>query len=98
GIRRGADPGEPVSKNVYQVGDGELERLGIRKLPRHLGEAIEAFTSDKVISGSLGECSKLLVEIKEREFEDYLKAVGGSWEDNLEKITSWEYERYLTRC
>lgn len=97
GIRRRVDPGEPISRNVYQIGDEELERVGIQRLPRHLGEAIEAFSSDKIVSEALGECSKLLVKVKEREFEEYLSAVGGSWEENLEKITSWELERYLTR-
>lgn len=98
GIKRRIDPGEPVSGNVYQVGDEELERMGIKKLPRHLGEAIEAFSSDKIISEILGECSKLLVKVKEREFEEYLSAVGGDWKESLKKITSWELERYLTKC
>lgn len=98
GIRRRIDPGEPISRNVYQMGDEELERMGIQRLPRHLGEAIEAFSSDKIVSEALGECSKLLVKVKGEEWEEYLSAVGGNWEENLEKITSWELERYLTRC
>jgi hypothetical protein len=38
-----------------------------------------------------------LIRLKEREFEEYLSSVG-DWEDNIEKITNWELERYLTRC
>jgi glutamine synthetase len=97
GIRRGADPGEPVSRNIYQLRDEELEGMGIRRLPRHLGEAVEAFSKDKIVSGALGGCSELLIRLKEREFEEYLSSVG-DWEDNIEKITNWELERYLTRC
>ncbi|MEM4727609.1 MAG: glutamine synthetase family protein [Candidatus Bathyarchaeia archaeon] len=98
GIKRRADPGEPLSRNIYQIRDEELESMGIKKLPRNLGEAIEAFHSDKIVSEALGECSKLLVKLKEREFEEYLSTVGGSLEESQEKITQWELERYLTRC
>ncbi len=99
GIRRKTEPAEPFSENVYHLSEGERDRRGVEMLPEHLGEAVDAFTPDAVVSEALGGyISKNLVELKRREFEEYLSFTGRSWAESRPEITSWEIERYLTRC
>jgi len=99
GIRRKTEPEEPFSENVYHLSEGERERRGVEMLPEHLGDAVDEFASDRVVSGALGGyVSKNLIELKRREFKEYLAFTGQDWAESLPKITSWEIERYLTRC
>lgn len=98
GMKRKVDPGEPFSENVYHLSKEEMEKRGIGMLPEHLGEAIESFSADKVALNSLGGYSKNLVEVKRREYEDYLSFTGKGWKESLPKITSWEINQYLVRC
>lgn len=98
GIDRKIDPGEPISFNVYRLSKNEIENRGLRMLPDHLGEAVKAFSSDDVVSKFFGDCSKNLVELKEREFESYRDFVKKSWEESRSQITQWELEKYLIRC
>ena len=99
GISRKTEPEEPFSENVYPMSKEELERRGVGMLPEHLGEAADAFASDPVVSGALGGyISKSLLGLKRREFEDYLSLTGRGWEESRSEITSWEIDRYLTRC
>ncbi len=63
------------------------------------GEAIDEFSKDSLITDALGGyISKNLVELKRREFEDYNAFTGQIWTKSRPKITSWEIDRYLTRC
>lgn len=99
GISQKTEPEEPFSENVYNLSEGERERRGVETLPEHLGEAVEAFTSDAVVSEALGSyISRNLVELKRREFEEYISFTGRDWTESLAEITSWEINRYLTRC
>jgi len=62
-------------------------------------EAVEAFSADETVSSALGGyISKNLVEIKTREFEDYVSYTGLDWAASRPRITPWEIDRYLTRC
>jgi len=99
GMSRRTEPEEPFSENVYTMSKEELERRGVGMLPEHLGEAADAFASDPVVSGALGGyISKSLLGLKRREFEDYLSLTGRGWAETRSEITSWEIDRYLTRC
>ena len=99
GIHRKAEAGEPFSENVYHLSREERSKRGVKMLPEHLGEAVDAFASDDVVSGALGGyISKNLVELKRREFEEYLSFTGRDWSESLAEITSWEIDRYLTSC
>jgi len=99
GVRRRTEPTEPFKENVYHLSRSEKERLGVGTLPEHLGEAVEAFSADETVSGALGGyISKNLVEIKTREFEDYVSYTGLDWAASRPRITPWEIDRYLTRC
>jgi glutamine synthetase len=99
GMNRKVEPGDPHSENVYHFSRDDLTKRGIEVLPGNLGEAVEAFASDAVVSEALGGyIAKNLMELKRREFEEYISFTGSEWSKSLPEITSWEIERYLTRC
>ncbi|MGD0804458.1 MAG: glutamine synthetase family protein [Candidatus Bathyarchaeia archaeon] len=92
GVKRKADPPEIFDDNVYQAKDLEM-------LPEHLGEAIDVFEKDKVLTDALGEyISKTLVKAKRTEYDAYLKYVGTDWASSRPRITPWEIDRYLVTC
>ena len=98
GIHRKTEPEEPISENVYHLSKEEMEKRGVETLPEHLGEAVDEFASDGVVSKALGSyISRNLIELKRREFEEYLSFTGSDWAESRPKITSWEIDRYLTR-
>lgn len=99
GIKKKTEPMEPVTDNVYEFGAPELDKRGITTLPEHLGEAIEAFESDRLVTEALGGyLAENLSELKREEFESYSDFTGVEWAASRPQITSWEYERYLTRA
>jgi glutamine synthetase len=86
GIRNQSDPGEPQSKNTYDLlaetnGKGpQLERV-----PDSLGEALVALENDDVVRGAFpGRLWSVFKHYKRDEWERYLAAV-----------TDWEREEYL---
>ena len=90
---------EPFAENVYHFTEAELDKRGVDTLPEHLGEAIDEFSNDSLVTDALGGyISKNLAEMKTREFEDYTGFTGEAWAKSRPKITSWEIDRYLTRC
>ncbi len=99
GIAHKFEPPEPFSGNMYHLSEGELGKLGVETLPEHLRGATDTFMEDHLVSDALGGyISKNLVVLKRREFEDYYSFTGCEWAESRPKITSWEIERYLTRC
>jgi len=99
GIAHKTEPLEPLSENIYHFTPAELERTGIKLLPEHLSEAVEAFTKDNMVSEAIGGyISKYLVELKTREFKEYTEFTGRDLAESKGEITSWEVKRYLTRC
>jgi glutamine synthetase len=99
GIRMKKEPLEPFTENVYHLSSSQKEAMGVEMLPEHLGEAVEHFSKDVIISGALGSyMSKNLMELKTREYEDYLAFTGLDWAASRPRITSWEIDRYMTRC
>lgn len=86
GIEQKLDPGDPLRQNMYLLGDDDLERLGVRTLPRTLLEAIEALDADPLVERVLGsELKQAYVELKTQEWWDY-----------HDEISPWEIDRYLT--
>ena len=99
GIENKIDPPEPYSGNVYHLTEAELDKMNIEMLPEHLGEAIDDFAKDSLVTEALGSyISKNLVQLKTGEFEEYNSFTGKSWAESRPTVTSWEIERYLTRC
>jgi glutamine synthetase len=85
GIREELDPGEAVNVDTYSVADSELARRGVHRLPRTLGEAIDAFEADELARDTFGP-----------EFHaSFVKLKRGEWETYSTVISEWEREQYL---
>lgn len=85
GIREELDPGDPHTENMYNCSLEQLSAMGIRFLPRNLGEAIAAFASDPFSEEVMGPLMyKTYVEFKSQEWEEYHT-----------HVSDWEIQRYL---
>ena len=85
GIREELDPGEPVNVDTYTVGDEQLAQRGVHRLPRNLGEAVDAFETDELARETFGD-----------EFHaSYVKLKRGEWDAYGTVISEWEREQYL---
>jgi glutamine synthetase len=85
GIREQLDPGEPVSDDTYTVGDARLAERGVHRLPRTLGEAVDAFEVDDLARATFGD-----------EFHaSYVELKRGEWDAYNLVISDWERTQYL---
>jgi glutamine synthetase len=85
GVREELDPGPPVNVDTYSVGEQELARQGIHRLPRTLGEALDALEADELARATLGpELHASYLELKRAEWDTYNTVV-----------SEWEREHYL---
>ena len=92
GLEKGLELPEPVNENVYELEEGELERL-----PADLGEAIREAGKDPVIRKALGpKLAEQYLKLKRAEWRAYLRALEETGEDP-NGITSWELAEYLER-
>lgn len=85
GIEQGMDPGDPHTENMYLKSEAELKELGIGRLPRTLGEAVECFAADPLSEAVFGPAMyKCWLEYKQDEYISYLN-----------HVSDWEHKRYL---
>jgi glutamine synthetase len=92
GIKRKAEPPEIFNENIYHASNLEM-------LPENLGDAVDVFEKDPVVSGAVGEyITKTLIRVNRAEYEAYLKYVGTDWASSRPRITPWEIDRYLVTC
>jgi glutamine synthetase len=85
GVRRKAEPPEPIDKNIWKLSVRERRRYKIQELPRDLGEAITLLKRSTFVRDTLGEhVFQYLIAAKEREWQDYIA-----------QVHDWEIERYL---
>lgn len=85
GIREDLDPGEPHMENMYTHTPTELSEMGIRTLPRTLGEAIEAFASDPLSKSVMGSLM----------YQTYVDFKSQEWFEYHNHVSDWEVQRYL---
>ena len=87
GIEQDLDPGAPMADNMYLLDQAELDRRGVRTLPRTLLEAIEAFAADPLSEAVMGpDLRRSYTELKDREWWDYHN-----------QVSAWEVETYMNR-
>jgi glutamine synthetase len=85
GIEQGLEAGEPMEKPLYDVTREEQAERGIRRLPRTLLEAIEAFDEDPLAKAVLGETMHgMYSEYKHQE-----------WERFHQTVTEWDTVEYM---
>ncbi len=87
GIEQDLDPGEPDLVNMYELPDRELERRGVRQLPRTLLESITAFEQDDLGRQVMGEDL----------FKSYIALKKSEWWSYHNSISQWEIDHYLTK-
>ncbi len=85
GIQNRIDPGPPVNKNIFEMSETERKANGIKKLPAHLLEAIDALEADELVSNTLGEHISL----------QYIQAKRNEWAEYITQVHQWELDRYL---
>ncbi|HEX6926213.1 MAG TPA: type I glutamate--ammonia ligase [Longimicrobiaceae bacterium] len=85
GLREEMDPGEPINKSLWTLTPREKQRLRIKELPRHLGEALDELEHDRVTRAALGEYI----------YSRFTHAKREEWLDYLAHVHPWEVERYL---
>jgi glutamine synthetase len=98
GIKKKIEPIGDIQENIFELSKKELKDKGVTYLPEHLGEAVEYFEEDKSMKEIMGDfLFENLIELKRSEYESYMGFTGVEWAASRPKITSWEYEHYLTR-
>ena len=89
GIKRGLDPGEPNSANLYEYSEAERDEHGIDVLPANLLDAVRELQKNDVLRAALGET-------RDGDYVDYYAKVKlREWQAAHEQITQWELDRYL---
>ncbi|WP_135852260.1 gamma-glutamylputrescine synthetase [Halorussus salinus] len=86
GIERDLEPPEPVSADPGNLRSSERAERGIERLPRTLGQALDALEADSVLGAALG--ADLL--------ETYLEVKRSHWEAFTDSAVSWERDRLRT--
>jgi glutamine synthetase len=86
GLRREAEPPDPIGKDLEGMTARERARLRVAPLPRDLGEALGELERDRVVRGALGEYVH----------SHYAAAKRAEWEAFREAVHPWEVERYLS--
>jgi glutamine synthetase len=85
GIKNKTDPGKPSDIDLYALSDEESKKLGIRRLPRNLFQAIEALKKDKLAEKVMGKVM----------LNSYVAYKNDEWERYHQAVTDWEIKEYL---
>jgi glutamine synthetase len=85
GIEQGIDPGEPHLENMYLKSDAELDALGVKRLPKTLEEAIDAFEADPLAEQVFGKKMR----------DAWISFKRDEWLSYLNHVSDWERARYL---
>jgi glutamine synthetase len=82
GIDRNLDPGQPEERNIYEAIEAGKE---VRRIPRTLGEALEALQADELVKTALpGDMYRVFMHYKTDE-----------WERFISTVSDWDIKEYL---
>ena len=85
GIKEEKMPMDPVTCNLFDLNEAQLNEMGIKPLPSTLHNALKAFKKDKLIQNALGEhLTQSFIDSKELEWSQYTQTV-----------SDWERNRYM---
>lgn len=87
GIRDRITPPAPVEQNIFDMGQPEMDALGIEAIPSNLHQAVEALKQDGFIRQVLGETL----------FGKYVEAKEKEWNAYQAQVSQWELDEYLYR-
>jgi len=86
GVREKLDPGEAVEFDTYDPkNQAELTRVGAVRLPRTLGDAVDAFAGDDLAKETFGAAFH----------ESFVAYKRAEWEEYCLDVSEWERARYL---
>jgi glutamine synthetase len=85
GVRRRAEPPEPIDKNIWTLSVRERRRYKIQELPRDLGEAIGLCKRSAFVREALGD----------HVFQQFVNAKEQEWQDYIAQVHDWEIDSYL---
>ncbi|MCO8244796.1 MULTISPECIES: gamma-glutamylputrescine synthetase [unclassified Haladaptatus] len=86
GIERELTPPAPISVDPGNLSEAELAERGIERLPRTLGQALDALEEDSMMREALG------AEL----FETYVEVKRSHWKAFTDSAVSWERDRLRT--
>lgn len=86
GIEEELDPGEPIERNIYEMGEAERRRLGIEALPADLWEAIRLAENSDMLRECLGE----------HVFQNLITDKKIEWEQYRAQVTEYELDSHLS--
>ena len=87
GIENRIMPPAAVDENIGRLTPEERVKLGVRRLPENLKEAIEAAKADPFIMETIGK----------ETFEQYASMKEKEWNDYNTFVSEWELSEYLNR-
>lgn len=87
GIKNKLMPPDSMDMNIFELSAEQKEKLGIRKLPSNLDEAIRELEKNEFILNVLGEHIS----------SNYINSKKKEWEDYRSRVTQWEIDQYLNR-
>lgn len=87
GLEGGEEPPEPVAGPAYSL-------EGVEETPPHLAAAVEHFEASHGELGVPSELAAAYARLKREEWREYVEACG-PWEETWNKVTEWEYKKYL---
>jgi glutamine synthetase len=85
GIEQGLDPGDPHLDNMYLKSESELDALGVKRLPKTLEEAVDAFEADPLAEQVFGKKMR----------DAWIAFKRDEWLSYLNHVSDWERARYL---
>jgi glutamine synthetase len=87
GIKNKILPPQPVTSNVYDMDENEMEEKGIESLPGNLYEAIQELSKDEIMKKALGS----------HVYEKFVDAALYEWYEYSKYVSQWELDRYLKK-
>ncbi len=85
GVRTGKGAPDPVEENIFEFTDVQAKKYKIKTVPGDLGQAIENFAKDKVLTEAFGP----------HFVEKYIAAKQTEYDDYRLNVSQWELNRYL---
>ncbi|WP_247728505.1 gamma-glutamylputrescine synthetase [Halovivax limisalsi] len=80
GIERELEPADPVQVDPCDLTDEQRADRGIERLPRSLGEALDALEADDRMREALGvDLFEAYVEVKRTHWRSFVETAGESW-------------------
>lgn len=85
GIAEGYELPPEADANLFEMGDGELAKLGIDQLPQSLSDALKVMERSELVQDALGE----------HIFEWFLRNKRSEWRAYKTHVSAFEVDRYL---